>query len=144
MMMRNYLCLLFFSLLICSCRKTSSTQHYLTDSIIRDYGKYIDQKTGLTLVVWNKDGLLKYSLIKKRDTILIQNENASIYHNWFLYMDKNDNLWVSSSDIGSWVSLNENGKYKKVDIVSAPKHVLIPKRFFSELPDGLKKRLNAD
>ena len=142
--MRNCLFLLFFSLLIFSCRKKSSTQHYLTDSIVRDYGKYMDQKTGLILVVWEKNDLLKYSLIKKRDTIFTQNENVSIYQNWFLYMDASNNLWVCSSDIGSWVWLNENGKYKKIDVASTPKHVLIPKRFFSELPGALKRRLDSN
>ena len=144
MMMHNCLFIFFFGLLMFSCRKTSSTKHYLTDSIVRDYGKYIDEKTGLTLMVWKTNGLLKYSLIRKSDTILTQNENASIYQNWLLYMDTSNNLWVCSSDIGSWVWLNKNGRYKKIDITSAPKHVLIPKKFFSKLPDALKERLDTN
>jgi hypothetical protein len=130
--------LLIIMFFLNSCRGPAVTHYKLTDTVIRDYGTYFDKKADLRLILGENNGLLKYSLVQKRDTIINQNENASIYQNWFVYMDGDKNLWICSSDIGIWVWLNKKEGYKKFDISN---NTRVPKKFFSALPTSLREGL---
>lgn len=51
------------------------------------------------------------------DTLIKSNESISTIQRWALYWDKNHNLWVYSSDIGSFIwqrDPNNPKKYGKI------------------------------
>jgi hypothetical protein len=116
---------------LCSCKNQPKIYHNWTKGYINLFGKYINDKEHLQLVVYDENGLLRYNLVNNKDTDLKSNENASIYQQWFLYLDENKYLWVESSDIGIWVwSRSSNNQYQKFDIDKRPKSCkIIPKQF---------------
>ncbi len=126
--------------MVLSCRDNKyKVVHSWGKGIVDSFGRYIDENDGVTLNVYDEDGLLRYNLILHKDTVLRSSENASIYQNWFLFLDDKKNLWVESSDIGLWVWVNNKNGYVKYDINSRPGDIKVPEQFFKLLPDALRK-----
>ena len=126
-----------------ACKNNGKKIHkFLKGQLIQSFGIYIDKANNQILEVSNNNGLLKYSFLVKKDTIIKNVENTSVYLNWGLYLDTSNNLWVNSSDIGSWVWLKKNGTYVKQTIKSLPKTIKIPVKFYNSLSISEQKAIN--
>ncbi len=138
--MRNVLLFLLMMVML-SCNRIGSEKVYehWNKGNVDSFGAYINNKEQLRLSVYNDNGLLRYMLIQHTDTVLRSSENASIYQKWHLYLDDDNNFWVDSSDIGTWVWIKEdNNRYQKFMIEQRPKGLRIPALFIDKMSDSHK------
>jgi len=129
--------IVIITLIFCGscCNLDSPTVNNWDSGYIKKFGRYISSDKSIVISVSNNNGLLHYDIEKKRQTILASKENASIYQNWILYWDKNQNLWVRSSDIGDWVwCKGSTGVYEKYSFEQRPRNCSpIPNEFLNNL-----------
>lgn len=108
-------------------------------------GKYIYKEKNITLYVSNTNDLIDYYVLStKKDTLLKAPYSFNDFHNWMMYWDKHDMLWVHSSDIGSSIWIKDSlNKYKPYDILhdSIPIH-LMPEEIYNNLPSSIQERVD--
>ncbi len=124
---------------LAGCRYSEKTDLHWKKVAVEEFGSYITPDKKISLEVYEEDDLLQYRLINGADTVS-SNERASVFQRWSLYLDENDNLWVSSSDIGMWVWI-KGSKYQRYDLDEQPSGIAIPEEFIKLLPDSHKKYL---
>ncbi len=98
-------------LILCSCTQESNKWN---GGPITNKGEYIYNDNKIT--VYGKGHSLMYNMIDQYgDTLLQQDEQISMVHNWALHLDDEMNLWVLSSDIGHscWERDSTTGEYSK-------------------------------
>jgi len=135
---KNYLLPLTFlvSFLFYNCSNSLPIYDNWHGDIAERRGKYIFKEKHLELDLFDEDGIFCYFLIQnKTDTLVRTQENASIWHSYFLYLDDEENLWVSSGDIGDWVWLKTDGTYTK-HFLSKIDRKLIPQKVWKNLPES--------
>lgn len=137
--MKPHLYLICFFILATACHRKPPIYHHWYGGYVDKFGTYIGDTTARKLVVSETDGILSYQLYENNKLLIQQDERASIYQNWFLYLDKQQNLWVASADIGLWVWLKEAGHYRKVDDGRVPKGLIMPRQFYNSLPESFKR-----
>lgn len=116
-----------------SCDK--SVQNWKSRAI-REPGNYLNKKTGLLLKVQVENSLVKYTLINDTgEQVLKQQRDFSDLHNWALYLDRKNSLWILSSDIGYalWRKDSTTNTYEYTEF----DHFLARKEVPMELADAL-------
>jgi hypothetical protein len=124
---------------LAGCRYSEKTDLHWKKGAVNEFGSYVTPDKNISLEVYEEDDLLKYRLINEADTVYSK-ERASIFQNWSLYLDENNNLWVSSSDIGMWVWI-KGSKYQRYNVDEQSSEIAIPEGFIKLLPDSHKKYL---
>ena len=127
--------LIFIIGLSLSCR----SKHPKWDGgIINEFGEYHVSKKKYIIDVYSRDGLLNYSVknIFGKRIILGPTYGTSTYQNWAMYFDKNNDLWIESSDIGTslWKYVGPD-EYKEIDLSKET-------QYLRQMPEELKKRDN--
>ena len=106
-------------LVIPVCLTKCSTKDYdWKGGLLNRMGEYHLLKNGYILKVSNNDGLLNYVLEGPDQNIILKSqENISVYQRWSMFWDDKNNLWIYSSDIGTfcWERIAKD-KYKEVSI----------------------------
>lgn len=116
---------------------------------IRNYGTYKIKKKGSVIDVdKNSDGILTYQVRDDSGKLMIEsNENASVYQRWFLYWDKDENLWVNSSDVGCSVwKKNNHGLYVNDQCTpdSAAVYKSMPDEVFERMPESVRAKWRGE
>lgn len=100
-------------------------------------------------IIVEDDGHVKYTMLDVDGDTLVRNQRSfSSFHKWALHLDSNMNLWVFSSDIGSFVwykDVNTGLYYKthenrKFHVDSIPTDVLNTAKLLYR--DNLHKSVN--
>ena len=118
------------------------------EGLIRRTGTYtVGTGPGERLLkIWSKDnGVIYFALSDPGSgATLVSEQLGSDFHRWFLYYHNNRDLWVHSSDIGSYVyALNDAG-YNRVLLNEAVREQPIPEVFKENLPSSLRRILGID
>jgi hypothetical protein len=124
----------FLLLVLLSCTKT--VRHWKGGSITSP-GNYIHDNT-LLIEVDIEDDLLKYTMKDDAGNEILRNKyNLSILHKWALYLDKDESLWVLSSDIGDglWKRDSATNQYSYIGFDHYLTAREVPEDLYNDLKD---------
>lgn len=116
-------------------------------NVIDKLGIYNIEEEKYTITVFkDKDSILHYSVSNELgENIIESTERASILHRWCLFWDKNNRLWVWSSDIGGFLwEKDDRGCYKEINIINKEHFIEMPIEVFHFLPSSLRNKLKSD
>jgi len=103
--------------------------------MIKEFGVYYVSQKNYTIEVYSRDGLLNYFVKNSsgKRIIIGPTYGTSIYQKWAMYFDKNNNLWIESSDIGTslWKYVGPD-EYREIDLSKE-------KQYLELMPKELKK-----
>ena len=103
--------------------------------MIKDFGVYHVSQKHYTIEVYSRDGLLYYFVknLSGKRIIIGPTYGTSIYQKWAMYFDKNNDLWIESSDIGTslWKYVGPD-EYKEIDLSKET-------QYLRQMPKELKK-----
>lgn len=123
-------------IIICFLWGCSSKHPDWNGGVIKEFGVYKVPKLNYTIEVYEHDGLLNYFIkdLSGKRIVLGPTYGTSTYQKWAMYFDKNNDLWIESSDIGSslWKYIGP-GEYKEVDLEKEPKYM-------DSIPKEIKRR----
>ena len=110
----------------------SGSNQEIENRAIEELGVY-SFNGGIKIIVYRENYLLRYLMLDgANNTLLKSDKNISLMQKWGLYLDRDDQLWVLSSDIGHscWVKNDTTGSYRnkvfsgKLDKSSLPKGLI--------------------
>jgi len=128
MMMRN---ILFFMLL---CSAACKSQSKWEGGKISKPGVY--EYGGLRIFVLDQNYTLEYFMLNaKGDTLISRDGHFSSFQRWTLHLDRDQNLWVFSSDIGDacWEKDFRSEKYLKKEFVGLISKDSVPGEVYNTL-----------
>lgn len=101
--------------------------------IIKEFGVYHVSNKNYTIEVYSRDGILNFFVknLSGKRMIAGPSYGASTYQNWTMYFDKNNDLWLESSDIGIylWKYVGPD-EYKEIDVEKETQYLQqMPKEF---------------
>jgi hypothetical protein len=116
---------------------------------VRNYGVYKIKQDGYVINVdKDPDGILIYQVYDSSGNLIIEsNEKASVYQRWFLFWDKDDNLWVHSSDVGCSVWRKKDlGLYVNDQCTpdSAAVYKSMPDEVFERMPESVRTKWRGE
>ncbi|MDJ1471861.1 hypothetical protein QNI19_29530 [Cytophagaceae bacterium DM2B3-1] len=77
--------------------------------LVKSPGIYRYQEKGITLKVDLQDGIVNYEITNKQGKHIIKSKKSiGDVMRWGLYWDKQDRFWALSSDIGSYVWIQDS------------------------------------
>lgn len=116
--------------------------------LIRTPGTYVSQDQQYSIHVdVDSDKILHYSVQDISGNEIIKSvERPSAFQKWCLFWDKNENLWVHSSDIGDFAWEKEPDgiyhQYPLFDDVNLQRQM--PQEIFDCLPDSIRQLWGAE
>jgi len=99
---------IFLTAICCS----KSNTDWETGAIVEE-GTYATKD--IQIIVQNNEDLVDFKVLDNHGNILVQNPHVfSSLHRWALYLDKDESLWVFSSDIGHYIFRKDisTGRYQ--------------------------------
>jgi hypothetical protein len=138
-MYRTWFLIVLVAVVGCGSRSHSS-------SVIDSPGKFPSPGGKYVLkVVVTPQSIVTYSVAQiDSSQQLFSGSAGSTYQRWFFFWDKQGNLWVYSSDIGSWVWKSSDGVFTEVPLADAVKSMQVPDEVKSALPESVKKHLGLE
>jgi hypothetical protein len=116
--MKRIIILMIIFMFSCQ-RKDKNNQFVKSNQFIYSPGIYYYKQTKIIIKEFN-DGSLIYGIADKLNNIIYQqniNQSFSNNSNWFIFIDKNDNIWFFTSDLQLTTVLtkrNDTYEYKKI------------------------------
>lgn len=131
--------LIYFLIGVISIR-CSKDKEFLSYGAITEEGIY--RSTALELVVKVDDNLVSFGATDINGRHLFSSVHSfSSLHNWVLYLDKDGNLWVLSSDIGySTYKKDSVGRYEYSELSRRLTKSDVPGYLYNDLKDAIKFR----
>jgi len=105
------------------------------DLLIDSEGTFYNSTKTLQLNIYVENNFVRYVLRDGRGNEKLRfNENISVFQEWGFYLDKNDTLWVFSSDIGNslWVKNKKNDSYSEIIMDHLYNTSKVPQEIFRE------------
>lgn len=113
-----------------------------TGRVLSKIGTYQMTPSLVISVTESPKGIVHYEMTDDGRRVINSTENPSIHQRWSLYLDDNSSLWFTSSDIGVYVWVQENGKYAQHSLTKGdPLINKMPPAFISALPSSLRRVL---
>jgi hypothetical protein len=128
---------LFF---VIACRENNNRQVNVNTIIDRE-GIYHIKGKNVFLDVRSENDLISYSLMSDTTKLLSNSGEISGFSAWFFLYDNLDNLYVHSSDAGTFVWVKNGNSYKKELINENYNSKSLPVEFYNNLPKSLKANL---
>jgi len=122
--------ILFLLFYLVSC----SSSHKWPGGIITDDGVY--ENNGLKIIVTDHDHSIDYVVFDSKGGTLIKSDRKfSSFQRWALHLDRDQNLWVFSSDVGDacWKIEPTNKKYIKREFYGLISKDSIPGEVYNTL-----------
>lgn len=117
--------------------------------LIRTDGVYLSGDSNCKLLVEsNEDGNLRVTLQNAADNaVLITGTFGGIYQRWFVYWDKDDSVWIHTSDLRSspWVWVcDPDGRYIQMRVKSSQLVNAVPRAVMENLPTSRQRELGSE
>jgi len=90
----------------------------------------------IQIIVQENNNLVDFKVLDHHGNMLIQNPHTfSSLHRWALYLDKDESLWVLSSDIGHYIFKKDttSGTYKYLQFDHYLKKDEVPEYMYNDL-----------
>lgn len=130
--------LVILSVLLVSCKQNETSKFLKVESFILNEGLYYSKSINI-LVKEFKDGSMTYGIADKHNKLIYQHDIFTSFSKsqyWFLYLDKDENVWFYSSDIQTTNVLMKDSlnNYKVRNYCS--EKLILPQKVVKELSNS--------